>query len=83
MTIEKLSEAIDTLSERLAIQEFTLKVIKEAADRLEERLSLVLAEQVSEPYIIDLSDEDADKIKKFATDRHYLPERFRDLSNGE
>jgi hypothetical protein len=83
MTIEKLSEAIDKLSERLAIQEMTLNVIKEAADRLEEKLSLVMEIHVVEPYEIKLSDEDVDKLKKFATDRYYLPERFRDTSNGE
>lgn len=38
MTIEELSKDIDALSEKLAIQEITLNVIKEAADRLEQKL---------------------------------------------
>ena len=65
MTIEKLSEAIDKLTERLAIQEMTLNVIKEAADRLEERLSLVLEEQVSEPYIVNISELEVNKLKNW------------------
>jgi hypothetical protein len=39
MTIEELSEAIEALSEKVAIQEMTLNVISEAADRLEEKLN--------------------------------------------
>lgn len=38
MTIEELSNQIDDLAERIAIQEITLNVIKEAADRLEQKL---------------------------------------------
>jgi len=38
MTIEELSKELDKLSERVAIQEMTLNVIKEAADRLEQKL---------------------------------------------
>jgi uncharacterized coiled-coil protein SlyX len=38
MTIEELSNQIDDLAERVAIQEITLNVIKEAADRLEQKL---------------------------------------------
>lgn len=38
MTTEELSNQIDDLAERLAIQEITLNVIKEAADRLEQKL---------------------------------------------
>ena len=60
MTIEKLSEALDRLSERLAVQEMTLNVIKEAADRLEDKLSLVMKE-----HRIDISDEDIEKIKNW------------------
>jgi uncharacterized coiled-coil protein SlyX len=39
MTIEELSKAIEALSEKVAIQEMTLNVISEAADRLEEKLN--------------------------------------------
>ena len=39
MTIEELSKAIEALSEKVAIQEITLNVISEAADRLEEKLN--------------------------------------------
>jgi uncharacterized coiled-coil protein SlyX len=38
MTIEELSEAIEALSEKVAIQEMTLNVISEAADRLQQKL---------------------------------------------
>lgn len=38
MTIEELSNQLDDLAERVAIQEITLNVIKEAADRLEKKL---------------------------------------------
>jgi hypothetical protein len=50
---------------------------------LEERLASVLEAQYLEPYVIELSDADADKVKKFATGRYYLPDSFRDISNGE
>jgi hypothetical protein len=67
MTTEELVKAIDRLSERVAIQEMTLSVIKEAADRLEQKLSLVMEEQRTEPYVINVSDADAEKIKKWIT----------------
>jgi|Laugrespbdmm15sn_2_1035079.scaffolds.fasta_scaffold140516_2 hypothetical protein len=38
MTPEELSEAVDRLLERTEVQEMTLNVIKEAADRLERKL---------------------------------------------
>lgn len=84
--MEELSKAIDALSEKVAIQEMTLNIIKEAADRLEEKLDLVLKEQRIEPYVIDteLTEEQTQKIKDWIiNDRYYLPERFRDASNGE
>lgn len=84
--MEELSKAIDALSEKVAIQEMTLNIIKEAADRLEEKLDLVLKEQRIEPYVIDteLTEEQTQKIKDWIiNDRYYLPERFRDSSNGE
>ncbi len=48
MTAEELSEALDVLSERLVIQEITLRVIQEAADCLEKRLSLSPVEKHEE-----------------------------------
>lgn len=84
--MEELSKAIDALSEKVAIQEMTLNIIKEAADRLEQKLDLVLNEQRIEPYVIDteLTEEQTQKIKDWIiNDRYYLPERFRDASNGE
>lgn len=38
MTPEELEEAVDILLERAEIQEITLRTIKEAADRLEQKL---------------------------------------------
>lgn len=35
---DDLTEAIDRLSEKIDMQDITLRVIKEAADRLEEKL---------------------------------------------
>ena len=84
--MEELSKAIDALSEKVAIQEMTLNIIKEAADRLEQKLDLVLNEQRIEPYGIDTerTEEQTQKIKDWIiNDRYYLPERFRDASNGE
>lgn len=62
-----------------------IEILESAVEMLEERLSRVLDEQHTESYTIELSDEDADKVKKFtmAMDRYFLPERFRDISNGE
>ncbi len=65
MTIEKLTEALDRLTEKVALQEMTLNVIKEAADRLEEKLSLVMLEQSIEPLTFEVSDEDAEKIRNW------------------
>ena len=62
---QELIEALDRLTERVAMQEMTLNVIKEAADRLEEKLSLVMLEQSLEPYTIEVSDEDAEKIRNW------------------
>lgn len=64
---EELIEALDRLTERVALQEMTLNVIKEAADRLEQKLTLVMSEQFIEPYEIDtpLSEQDAEKIKNW------------------
>ena len=62
---KELIEALDRLAEKIALQEMTLNVIKEAADRLEEKLSLVMLEQSLEPYTIEVSDEDAEKIRNW------------------
>lgn len=62
---KELIEALDRLSERIAIQEMTLNVIKEAADRLEEKLSLVMLEQSLEQLTFEVSDEDAEKIRNW------------------
>lgn len=68
---------IDNLTARI-------EILQLAVDMLEERLSSILDTQHMEPYIIDVSDEDADKLKKFAMDERYnLPLRFRDIANGE
>ena len=63
----------------------SIEILESAVQMLEERLSLVMEVQRIEPYTIELSDEDADKVKKFATamDRYFLPERFRDIAQGE
>lgn len=62
-----------------------IEILESAVEMLEERLSKVMKEQYIEPYEIELSDEDADKIKKFITsaDRYFLPKRFRDIGQGE
>ena len=60
-----------------------IEILESAVDMLEERLASVLEAQYLEPYVIELSDADADKVKKFATGRYYLPDSFRDISNGE
>lgn len=64
MTTEQLSQAIDRLTEKLAIQEMTLNVIKEAADRLEEKLSLVFEEQRLEPQIFKVSEQEWEQLNK-------------------
>jgi hypothetical protein len=51
MTAEELSEALDVLSERLAIRGITRRVIQEAADSLEKRLSLSPEEQHEEKIV--------------------------------
>jgi hypothetical protein len=38
MTPQELVDAVDKLLEKAEVQEITLKVIKEAADRLEQKL---------------------------------------------
>jgi hypothetical protein len=72
-------------SRRIEVQEVKdrIELLELAVEILEERLSTLMDTQYIEPYTIELSDEDAEKLKKFATDRYYLPERFRDISNGE
>jgi hypothetical protein len=65
VTLEKLSKDLEELSERVSIQEMTLKVIKEVADRLEEKLLLVSEREAQELPVIDISDGDVEKIRKW------------------
>jgi hypothetical protein len=39
--------------------------------------------QKLEPYIVELSDEDIEKIRKFVLDENHPPKQFRDIGNGE
>jgi hypothetical protein len=57
MTIEELSKAIEALSEKVAIQEITLNVISEAADRLEEKLNITITKYVRGIHLFSTEEE--------------------------
>lgn len=42
-----------------------VEILEAAVDLLEERLNTLMSEQKFEPYIVELSDKDTDKIKKW------------------
>lgn len=61
-----------------------VEILEEAVRLLEQRLASVMETQYLEPYIVELNEEDANKIKNWLReDDYYLPARFRDIANGE
>jgi hypothetical protein len=65
-----------------------IEMLESAVEMLEERITALLDIQTLEPYEIDLSEEQVQKIKDWLRNDIpdnvvNLPDRFRDIANGE